>query len=61
MNTEDTEEAPACPQMPPPAPETAWLQKFVGEWDSEVEITMEPGQEPLCFRSTESARMVGGF
>ncbi len=47
--------------MPEPLPEHAWLQQFVGEWEAEVEATMEPGQPPMKSKGTERARMLGGF
>ena len=39
-----------------PQKEHEWLQKLVGEWASEAEATMEPGQPPAKFTGTESVR-----
>ena len=49
------------PQMPPPVKEHEWLKKFLGEWDSDVEVIMAPGQPAIKGKSTESARSIGGF
>jgi Protein of unknown function (DUF1579) len=49
------------PQMPPPVKEHEWLQQLAGEWESEVEIFMVPGQPSIKGKGTESARMMGGF
>ena len=38
-----------------------WLQQFVGEWESESEVFMEPGKPPMKFKGTESSRMIGAF
>lgn len=48
-------------KMPVPTKEHKWLQKFAGNWDSEMSVFMEPGKPPVKTRSTESFRMVGGF
>lgn len=53
--------AEEMPQMPAPVPEHAWLQQFVGTWESESEISMGAGQAPITAKGTEIARMVGGF
>lgn len=37
-----------------PQKEQEWLQKLVGEWTYEVEVVMEHGKSPECFRGTES-------
>ncbi len=44
-----------------PQKEHQWLQRLVGEWTSEAEVTMEPGKSPETFRGTESVRSLGGF
>jgi hypothetical protein len=49
------------PEMPPPAKEHAWLQQFVGDWETDVEINMEPGKPPVKGKGVESDRMLGGF
>ena len=53
--------AQEIPQLPPPAKEHAWLQKFVGKWDVETEIIMEPGKPPMKCKGTETVRNIGGF
>ncbi len=47
--------------MPKPVKEHAWLQKLVGDWESEMECQTEPGKPPMKAKSTEKARMLGGF
>ncbi|MGI8602057.1 MAG: DUF1579 domain-containing protein [Verrucomicrobiales bacterium] len=54
-------EAQELPKMPPPVKEHAWLQQFAGEWESDVEIFMEPGKPPMKAHGIENARMIGGF
>ena len=44
-----------------PQKEHQWLQKFLGEWTSEAEATMEPGKPPEIFKGTESVRSLGGL
>ncbi|MES2570285.1 MAG: DUF1579 domain-containing protein [Verrucomicrobiota bacterium] len=66
MNTTETNAtAPAsqspCCQMPGPVKEHAWLQQFVGEWETEGEIDMEPGNPPIKVHGSESTRLLGGF
>ncbi|MEA3208692.1 MAG: hypothetical protein QOE70_1749 [Chthoniobacter sp.] len=50
-----------APQMPKPTKEHEWLQQFAGEWEYEVEISMEPGKPPMKAKGTEVARLLGGF
>lgn len=38
-----------------------WLQKLVGEWTYEGEMTMELGKSPMKFEGTESVRSLGGL
>ena len=52
---------PGMPAMPGPTKEHAWLQQFAGEWESEAELVMAPGQPPMVVKGTQAARMVGGF
>lgn len=54
---------PACgPELnPQPTEQHLWLQQFVGEWTSEMEANMGPGQPPMKSRGSESARMLGGL
>jgi hypothetical protein len=44
-----------------PQKEHEWLQKLVGEWTWENEMTMEPGKLPAMFKGTESVRSLGGL
>lgn len=53
--------AAEMPPMPEPQKEHTWLQKFVGRWESESEVIMEPGKPPVKSKGSESARMLGGF
>jgi hypothetical protein len=55
------EEAANIPDTPVPVKEHGWLQQFVGEWVTSVEVMMEPGQPPTQGKGEESARMLGGF
>lgn len=48
-------------KMPEPVKEHAWLQQFVGEWEYEAEMTMQPGEPPMRSKGTESTRAIGGF
>jgi Protein of unknown function (DUF1579) len=60
--TTDVKSAEGQPafQMPQPTKEHEWLKRFVGEWESDVEVNM-PGQPTMTHKGTESAKMVGGF
>jgi hypothetical protein len=49
------------PQLPPPVKEHEWLKHFVGEWESDMEVVMAPGQPPVKGKSSEIARNLGGF
>jgi hypothetical protein len=53
--------AQEAPSMPVPQMEHAWLQQFVGEWDTTSEATMAPGQPAMKFTGTMNSRMLGGF
>jgi hypothetical protein len=44
-----------------PQKEHQWLHQLVGEWTSEGEATMGPGQPPERFKGTESVRSLGGL
>jgi hypothetical protein len=44
-----------------PQKEHEWLEQLVGEWASEAEATMEPGQPPSKFKGSESVRSLGGL
>ena len=56
-----TQNTPACKEMPGPVEEHGLLEKFVGEWESEGEAFMAPGQPPTKLKGVESSRMIGGF
>ena len=49
------------PAMPPPAREHEWLMQLVGEWEAQVEMTMDPSQPAMKSQGTETVRPVGGF
>jgi Protein of unknown function (DUF1579) len=51
----------ACKEMLGPVREHELLQKFVGEWESEGEAFMAPGQPPTKLEGVESSRLIGGF
>ena len=53
--------AQEMPQMPPPVKEHEWLNQFVGNWNYETEIYMDPSKPPLKATGTESVRSLGGF
>ena len=53
--------AQEMPEMPKPQSEHAWLAKFAGTWETEMECTMGPDKEPMKGKATETARMLGGF
>lgn len=38
-----------------------WLQKFIGDWASEMEASMGPDQPPMTSHGTESVRSLGGL
>lgn len=44
-----------------PREEHEWLERLVGEWTYESEVTMEPGAPPEKFIGTESVRSLGGL
>lgn len=58
MSTQ-TEETPAMGTKP--VPEHQWLQKLVGEWRTESEMTMAPDQPKLKAQGTESIKNFGGL
>lgn len=49
------------PKTPAPQKEHEWLQQFVGEWESEMEASIGPGQPPMKCKGTMNSRMLGGF
>lgn len=44
-----------------PQKEHQWLQKLVGEWTCEAEMTMKPDEPPEKSKGTESVRSLGGL
>jgi hypothetical protein len=50
-----------APKMPAPQKEHEWLRQFVGEWETELEMYMEPGKPPVKGKGTDKARRLGGF
>jgi hypothetical protein len=44
-----------------PVPEHEWLQKLVGEWRVETEMSMGPDQPKMHATGTESVRTIGGL
>ena len=53
--------AQEAPELPTPEKEHEWLQQFVGEWEAEVEVTIDPGQPALTGKGEETVRSLGGF
>ena len=47
--------------MPKPQKEHEWLQQLTGEWETEGEVTTEPGKPPMKTKGSESNRAIGGF
>src|SRR5262249_23859366 len=48
-------------EMATPQREHKWLQRFVGEWTSETEMSMEAGKPPEKCYGTDSVRSLGGL
>lgn len=49
------------PQLPMPPKENEWLKQLVGEWETELEMIVEPGKPPVKSKGTETTRSLGGF
>jgi hypothetical protein len=49
------------PKQPPPQKEHEWLNQLEGEWVTESEAVMGPGQAPVKFKGSEVVRSLGGF
>lgn len=58
---EGTGQSPGSCPTAQPQKEHRWLDRLVGEWTCEGEATMEPGQPPTPFTTTESVRSLGGL
>jgi hypothetical protein len=50
-----------APKMATPQKEHQWLQQLAGEWETEAEMIMGPGQPPVKSKGTESVRSLGGL
>jgi hypothetical protein len=61
MSTQTMEAPEAMEMATKPIPEHQWLQKLVGEWRIESEMTMEPGQPKQKSQGTESVKSLGGL
>ena len=48
-------------EMATPQREHKWLERFVGEWTSETEMSMEPGKPPEKCYGIDSVRSLGGL
>ena len=46
-------------QIPEPQKEHRWLQRLVGEWTMEAEMSMGPDQPPMTSRGRERVRSLG--
>jgi hypothetical protein len=49
------------PKVPAPQKEHEWLKQLEGEWETEAEMIMGPGQPAVKSKGTESVRSLGGF
>jgi hypothetical protein len=49
------------PKLPTPQKEHEWLKQLEGEWVTESEAMMGPGQAPVKSKGTEVVRSLGGF
>jgi hypothetical protein len=58
ITSTSAQEVPAFPQ---PTEEHQWLQQFAGEWETEAEASMGPGQPPMKCKGKATSRMLGGF
>jgi hypothetical protein len=47
--------------QPKPGPEHDWLAQLVGNWETEVECRIDPGNRPMKAQGTESVRSIGGL
>jgi Protein of unknown function (DUF1579) len=53
----------AAQEIPKPTitKEHEWLKQLEGEWVTEAEAVMAPGQPPVKFKGTETVRSLGGL
>lgn len=56
VSTADEPPGPAQPQR-----EHQWLQQLEGDWITEAEITLQPGEPPVTTTGAESNHLLGGF
>ena len=58
----DTQEIETQPESgTKPEPQHEWLQQLVGEWKTETEMAMGPGEPIQTFHGTESVKSLGGL
>ena len=48
-------------KMPAPTKEHEFLKQFIGEWDTDMEAVMAPGQPPIKCKGNMSSKAVGSF
>jgi len=48
-------------KMPAPTKEHELLKQFLGEWETDMEAVMAPGQAPIKCKGKMSSKAVGGF
>jgi len=60
VRADEPKEVPE-PKFPAPEKQHLWLKQFAGQWESESEATMGPGQPPMRCKGQMNARMLGGF
>jgi hypothetical protein len=53
--------AQELPKMPGPVKQHEMLQKLVGEWEVDDEVSMGPDGTKMQFKSTENIRKLGPF
>lgn len=54
-------QAQDVPELPKPTKEHEWLQQLTGEWESEAQMFMQPGEPPVTSTGIERVRSIGGF
>ena len=61
MSTQTQEPQEAIEMGTKPTPEHQWLQKLVGEWRFETEMSMGPDQPKQKSQGTETVKSLGGL
>lgn len=61
MSTQTLEAPEAMEMGTKPVPEHAWLQKLVGNWRTETEMNMGPGQPMQKSEGAEKVESLGGL